>query len=126
MLREAQLSNPAVAQPELQRLKNATQGPLLHGSSCAFERGTISEQGCTTATPQRTLTSPMQGDLQRSKGFLRKLRTKIKISNQMTFKNKKQRDSGAGEMLQLLRTLTALPQFLSSIPSYHIIAYNHL
>jgi hypothetical protein len=32
---------------------------------------------------------------------------------------------GAGEMAQQLRTLTALPKVLSSIPSNHMVAHNH-
>jgi hypothetical protein len=32
----------------------------------------------------------------------------------------------AGEMAQRLRELTALPQVLSSIPSNHMVAHNHL
>jgi hypothetical protein len=34
--------------------------------------------------------------------------------------------SWAGEMAQKLRALTALPEVLSSIPSNHMVAYNHL
>jgi hypothetical protein len=33
---------------------------------------------------------------------------------------------GAGEMAQQLRALTALPEVLSSIPSNHMVAHNHL
>lgn len=33
---------------------------------------------------------------------------------------------GAGEMVQGLRALAALPQALSSIPSKHMVAHNHL
>ena len=33
---------------------------------------------------------------------------------------------GAGEMAQRLRALTALPEVLSSIPSSHMEAHNHL
>jgi hypothetical protein len=33
---------------------------------------------------------------------------------------------GAGEMAHWLRALTALPEVLSSIPSNHIVAHNHL
>jgi hypothetical protein len=33
---------------------------------------------------------------------------------------------GAGEMAQQLRALTALPEVLSSIPSNHMEAHNHL
>jgi hypothetical protein len=32
----------------------------------------------------------------------------------------------AGEMAQLLRALTALPKVLSSNPSNHMVAHNHL
>jgi hypothetical protein len=32
----------------------------------------------------------------------------------------------AGEMAQHLRALTVLPDILSSIPSSHIVAHNHL
>jgi hypothetical protein len=32
---------------------------------------------------------------------------------------------GAEEMVQQLRTLTALPGVVSSIPSNHMVAYNH-
>jgi hypothetical protein len=32
----------------------------------------------------------------------------------------------AGEMTQQLRALTALPEVLSSIPSNHMVAHNHL
>jgi hypothetical protein len=32
----------------------------------------------------------------------------------------------AGEMAQLLRALAALPEVLSSIPSNHMVAHNHL
>jgi hypothetical protein len=32
----------------------------------------------------------------------------------------------AGEMAQWLRALTALPEVLSSIPSNHLVAHNHL
>jgi hypothetical protein len=39
------------------------------------------------------------------------------------FKNKA---TGAGEMDQWLRALTALPEVLSSIPSNHMVAHNHL
>ena len=33
---------------------------------------------------------------------------------------------GAGEVAQWLRALTALPEVLSSIPSNHMVAHNHL
>ena len=34
--------------------------------------------------------------------------------------------AGAGEMAQQLRALTALPEILSSNPSSHMVAHNHL
>jgi hypothetical protein len=34
--------------------------------------------------------------------------------------------SGAGDMAQSLRALTALPEVLSSNPSNHMVAHNHL
>jgi hypothetical protein len=34
--------------------------------------------------------------------------------------------NGAGEMAQQLRALTSLPEVLSSIPSNHMVAHNHL
>ena len=39
-------------------------------------------------------------------------------------KNKK--NYRAGEMAQWLRALTGLPEVLSSIPSTHMVAHNHL
>jgi hypothetical protein len=33
---------------------------------------------------------------------------------------------GAGKMAQRLRALTALPEVLSSIPSNHMVAHNHM
>jgi hypothetical protein len=33
---------------------------------------------------------------------------------------------GAGEVVQRLRALIALPEILSSIPSNHMVAHNHL
>ena len=35
-------------------------------------------------------------------------------------------NSAAGEMPQWLRGLSALPELLSSIPSNHVVAHNHL
>jgi hypothetical protein len=35
-------------------------------------------------------------------------------------------ESWAGEMAQWLRALTVLPEVLSSIPSNHMVAHNHL
>jgi hypothetical protein len=41
-------------------------------------------------------------------------------------KLKKKEDQGAGEMAKRLRILTVLPEVLSSIPSNHMVAHNHL
>jgi hypothetical protein len=38
----------------------------------------------------------------------------------------KDKTLGAREMAQRLRALTALPEVLSSIPSNHMVAHNHL
>ena len=39
---------------------------------------------------------------------------------------KKKGRKGAGEMAQWLRALSTLPEVLSSIPSNHMVAHNHL
>jgi hypothetical protein len=41
-------------------------------------------------------------------------------------KNKKEKANKAGEMAQWLSSPTALPEVLSSNPSKHIVAHNHL
>jgi len=41
-------------------------------------------------------------------------------------KGKKKRKNWAGEMAQRLRALTVVPEVLSSIPSNHMAAHNHL
>jgi hypothetical protein len=38
----------------------------------------------------------------------------------------RKKGTGAGEMAQWLRTPTALPKVLSSNPSNHMVAHNHL
>jgi hypothetical protein len=38
----------------------------------------------------------------------------------------KNKQIGAEEMVKRLRTLAALPKVLSSIPSSHMVAHNHL
>jgi hypothetical protein len=43
--------------------------------------------------------------------------------NQIKIKEEKKKR--AGEMVQWLRALTALPKVLSSIPSNHMVAHNH-
>jgi hypothetical protein len=48
---------------------------------------------------------------------------KIHLKMRISFKNFIYR---AGEMAQELRALTALPEVLSSIPSNHMVAHNHL
>jgi hypothetical protein len=40
--------------------------------------------------------------------------------------NKQTKPQKAGEMIQRLRALTALPEVLSSIPSNHMVSPNHL
>jgi hypothetical protein len=57
----------------------------------------------------------MEMTLPEACGLDRLLRTKVKKQNKR-----------AGEMAQRLGALTALPEVLSSIPSNHIVAYNHL
>jgi hypothetical protein len=43
------------------------------------------------------------------------------VKNKLKFKIR-----GAGEMAQLLRALSALPEVLSSNPSIYMVTYNHL
>jgi hypothetical protein len=43
-----------------------------------------------------------------------------------TLSQSKNQNLGAGEMAQHLRALTALPEVLSSSPSNHMVAHNHL
>jgi hypothetical protein len=50
--------------------------------------------------------------------------SKSKKANKQ-LKNKKE-EKGTGEMAQQLRALGALPEVLSSIPSNHTVAHNHL
>jgi hypothetical protein len=40
--------------------------------------------------------------------------------------NKERQCWGAGEVVQWLRALTALPKVLSSNPSNHMVTHNHL
>ena len=49
--------------------------------------------------------------------------TYTKLHWLILFKN---RQLGAGEMAQRLRALSALPNVLSSNPSNHMVAHNHL
>jgi hypothetical protein len=53
------------------------------------------------------------------------LKSSIK-PNSKNYKQELEKISSAGEMALRLRALTALPEFLSSIPSNHIVAHNHL
>jgi hypothetical protein len=46
-----------------------------------------------------------------------------KVNTAAYIRKKKAR---AGEIAQQLRALTALPEVLSSIPSNHMVAHNHL
>jgi hypothetical protein len=57
--------------------------------------------------------------------ILIQLYIKTKINKYNVFINKRNL-GGGGEMAQWLRALTALPEFLSSIPSKHMVAHNHL
>ena len=45
------------------------------------------------------------------------------VTKSMAFKKS---HTGVGEMAQQLRVPTALPKVLSSIPSNHMVAHNHL
>jgi hypothetical protein len=49
-----------------------------------------------------------------------------KLKNVSKVSEIKQCNTGAGEMAQWLRALTALLEVLSSIPSNHMVAHNHL
>jgi hypothetical protein len=49
-----------------------------------------------------------------------KMRTRIKLRSYQKL------IIGAGEMVQWLRVLDALPEVLSSTPSNHMVAHNHL
>jgi hypothetical protein len=61
----------------------------------------------------------LQSEFQDSQGYTEKpCLKKKKKSFKMIFQ--------AGEMAQLLRALTAFPEVLSSIPSNHMVAHNHL
>jgi hypothetical protein len=48
------------------------------------------------------------------------------ITNNLSFVPPKKNLDWAGEMAQRLRALTALPEVLSSVPSNHMVAHNHL
>jgi hypothetical protein len=51
---------------------------------------------------------------------------KEKVFRKKKKKKRKKEKKGAGEMAQPLRALTALPEVLSSLPSNHVVAHNHL
>jgi hypothetical protein len=55
-----------------------------------------------------------------------KKKTKRKPEGGVIKRRVKNLGSRAGEMAQRLRALTALPEILSSIPSNHMVAHNHL
>jgi hypothetical protein len=46
--------------------------------------------------------------------------------NEMKWNEMKWNEMGAGVMAQWLRAPTAFPEVLSSIPSNHMMAHNHL
>jgi hypothetical protein len=48
------------------------------------------------------------------------------VSKNQQKQNKTKKQNRAGEMAQWLRTLTALPKVMSSIPSNHIITNNEI
>jgi len=52
----------------------------------------------------------------------------MSLAKKITFRNycSKKGNGRAEEMAQWLRALTALPEVLSSIPSNHMVAHNHL
>jgi hypothetical protein len=54
------------------------------------------------------------------------MNTRFFINKPKTNNEQKKASSGAGEMAQLLRPLTVLPEVLSSAPRKHMIAYNYL
>jgi hypothetical protein len=59
--------------------------------------------------------------------FVLNLELFIKLENDLAFSFLfKVSQLGAGEMAQWFRALTALPEVLSSIPSNHMVAHNHL
>jgi hypothetical protein len=61
------------------------------------------------------------------RGLITKINKKLKKLDTNNLKKKKLKMRyRAGKMAQLLRALTALPEVLSSIPSNHMVAYNHL
>jgi len=47
-------------------------------------------------------------------------------SSEKKNQKKKKKKEGAGEMVQWLRAPAVLPKILSSIPSNHMVAHNHL
>jgi hypothetical protein len=59
---------------------------------------------------------------QEQKEFLRRASS----SKPREKRTSRKRNTRAGEMAQWLRALSALPEVLSSIPSNHMVAHNHL
>jgi hypothetical protein len=60
------------------------------------------------------------------KGVVGDLRTKSHPVKLPVFKKELKKNLGAGEMAQRLRALTVLLGVLSSNPSIHVVAHNHL
>jgi hypothetical protein len=52
--------------------------------------------------------------------------TTKRTKDQKQTKQEKRENQGAGEVAEWLRALTALPEVLSSNPSNHMVAHNHL
>jgi len=50
----------------------------------------------------------------------------VKQRSPVSEEKERKEGRGAGEMAQWLRALTALPEDLSSNPSNHMVAHNHL
>jgi hypothetical protein len=64
-----------------------------------------------------------QSEFQSSQGYTEKPCLK---KNKTKTPNKQENQPQAGEMAQQLRALTVLPKVLSSNPSKHMVAHNHL
>jgi hypothetical protein len=72
--------------------------------------------------------SGLQSEFQDSQGYTEKpcLENKTKQNKNKTKNKQTKKMLGAGVMAQKLRVLAILPGVQSSIPSNHMVAYNHL
>jgi hypothetical protein len=50
----------------------------------------------------------------------------IRHTNLAVYRDKRKHEERAAKMVQQLRALNALPKVLSSNPSNHLVAHNHL